>query len=98
MNIEKKPFINYTLDEDKKQSKSEVISLRLNQDEREIINQTKELFNIKNDSKAIKVLVKWAFNVIHGQSMADIIKYLFKKDRVKQNDFEQLGMAEESDL
>ena len=93
MTMIKKPFQNYTLEEDKvKDAKSEIISIRLNVEERAMINETKALFNIEADAKAIKLLMKWSYFVIHGKSIADIFKYLFKKERKKMVDSESFDM------
>lgn len=92
MGLIRKPFENYTLEEEKKDEKSEVISIRLNTEERAMIEETKALFNIQHDAKAIKLLMKWSYFVIHGKSIADIFKYLFKKERAKRIDSDSFDM------
>lgn len=83
MTIEKQPFRAYTLEEDRT---GEVISIRLNAEEREIINKIKETLNIKADSKALKIGAFVGLNVIHNTFTPKIAKYLFKKERVKLGD------------
>lgn len=92
MSIKKKPFVNYTLDEDKKTTNTKVISIRINLEEMKIIENTKEIFNLKEDSKAIKILMKWGYFVIQGKSIADIFKYLFRGNRSKKYDFEDFNI------
>lgn len=94
--IKKKPFVNYLTEEEREakklKEKSEIISLRINEEERQIINVTKDLFNIDHDAKAIKLLMKWSYFVIHGRSTADLFRYLFKKNRAKKHDFDNFDI------
>jgi hypothetical protein len=66
MSIEKKPFVNYTLDENKKYTDVEVISLKLNIDERAQINRLKKITNYGQDAKVIKLSLIIAEKVILG--------------------------------
>lgn len=53
--IEKKPFVNYTLDEDKVESEVEVVSLKVNKEERAAIERLKRLTNYGQDGKILKM-------------------------------------------
>lgn len=86
MAIEKKPFVNYTLDENKKPYK-DVITVRLNQDERAWLEELKEDLNLKSDSTALKTGALIGKNVLQGTFTRPILRYLFKKDRQKLEDF-----------
>ena len=86
MSIEKKPFVNYTLDEDKN-TKTETITIRLNRSERSMLEEIKEDFNIKSDGKALKLAAEIGKNVTQGLLGRGRLQYLFKKDRVKLSDF-----------
>lgn len=86
MSIEKKPFVNYTLEEDKKENK-EIFTVRINKEERAWLEELKEDLNIKSDSKALKIGALIGKNVIQAQFTRPILRYLFKKDRLKLEEF-----------
>ena len=71
-NILKKPFVNYTLEENKQETGSEVISLKLNKEERALIEDLKRLTNYSQDSKVIKIGLKVLKNVILGTFGAEL--------------------------
>lgn len=83
--IEKKPFVNYTLEEDKK--KEVVKSVWLNEKDQAELERLKEIFNVKSDSKALKIALKVSLNLIGALFGTTLAKYLFKKDRSKLEDF-----------
>lgn len=87
MPIKKKPFVSYTLEEDQKE-KSDIVAVRLNKEERAELEEVKEDLNIKSDSKALKISgLKIGRNVIQSTFTRPLLKYLFKKDRQKLEDF-----------
>ena len=87
MSIEKVPFRNYTLDEDKKKEASEKFSIRLNAQERLMLDKIKEYLNIAEDSTALKISAEIGLNVLHSTFGEPILKWLFKKDRIKLQDY-----------
>lgn len=84
--IEKKPFINYTLEEEKKKTK-DIFTVRVNLEERAMLEEIKEDLNIKSDSKALKISALIGKNVLQGTFSRPILRYLFKKERQKLEDF-----------
>jgi len=62
--IEKKPFVPYTLEEERDNSKSVVIPVRINAEERKMLNEIKLLLNINSDSKALKVSARAGLDVL----------------------------------
>ncbi len=86
MGIEKKPFVNYTLEEEKK-PKQDIVAVRLNKEERAELEEFKEDLNINSDSKALKLGLKIGKNVLQATFTRPLLAYLFKKDRVKLEDF-----------
>jgi hypothetical protein len=86
MPVSKVPFTSYTLDKDKKEIK-DVFSVRLNQEERAWLDELKEDLNIKSDSKALKIGALIGKNVIQSQFTRPVLRYLFKKDRLKLTDY-----------
>ena len=86
MTIKKKPFVSYTLEEDKKKFK-DVFTVRVNSQERAWLEDLKEDLNIKSDSKALKMGALIGKNVIQSTFTRPILRYLFKKERLKLEDF-----------
>lgn len=78
--IEKQPFRAYKLDEEKN-DKFETISLKLNEEERTILNQCKTIIEQKKDGTAIKQLMHIGAKVIQDEKMAVILATLFKNKR-----------------
>ena len=62
MTLEKEPFVNYNLDESKKQ---DIISLKLNPEERALLEKDKVALQQKRDGTAIKDMLAIARKVIH---------------------------------
>ena len=83
--LPKEPFRTYTLDEDKKSK--DIFTVRVNKEERELLEQIKEDLNIKSDGKALKIAALIGKNVLHNTFTRPILKYLFKKERQKLEDF-----------
>jgi len=75
--IEKKPFTRYDLE-----SKSDVITLRLNDEERELLEKAKAIIEQERDGTAIKQLMLIGLaNVIHDQKTKTLLAVLFKNKR-----------------
>jgi len=83
-NIEKVPFVNYSLDSDK----PDVFSVRLNKVERAWLEEIKTDLNIAQDGKALKICALCGKNVLQGTFGKDFLRYLFKKDRLRKDDFD----------
>lgn len=83
MGIEQVPFRKYKLGE-----KADTFTVRLNEEERKLLEELKEDLNINSDSKALKVSgLIIGRNVLHSTFGRSLLKYLFKKDRQKLEDF-----------
>lgn len=83
--LPKKPFVSYTLDEDKKDK--DIFTVRINKEERGWLEEVKEDLNVKSDSKALKIAAFVGRNVLHAIFSRQILRYLFKKERQKLEDF-----------
>ena len=83
MPLTKESFRSYSLKEERR---GEVISVRINAQERAILDQLKEDLNIKADSKALKIGALVGLNVLHSLFTRKILRYLFKKERSKLED------------
>lgn len=87
MVLKKKPFVSYTLEGEKK-DKPDIVAVRLNKEERAKLEELKEDLNIKSDSKALKVSgLIIGRNVLHSTFTRPLLRYLFKKDRQKLEDY-----------
>lgn len=84
MPLEKKPFTAY----DVNGKKADIFTVRLNKDERKDLEEIKEDLNIKSDSKALKIAgLTIGRNVLQRIFSRSLLRYLFKKDRLKLDDF-----------
>jgi hypothetical protein len=83
LTIEKEPFVNYTLGEKDKN----VFTVRVNDEEKKLIEELKEMLNIKSDSKALKMGAQIGLNVLHHTFGKEFLMYLFKKERSKLEDY-----------
>lgn len=79
MSIKKKPFVNYTLEEEKKNLKFKPIVIRSNPAMDRMIEEIKEDLNITETSKAIKKAFIIGHNVIHNDLGKDFFKGLLSK-------------------
>jgi len=75
--LEKKKFINYGA----AKPKAETISLKLNPEEREILNKCKMILEQPKDGTALKTLAWFGAKVIQEDKMKYIIGTLFKNKR-----------------
>lgn len=80
MNIEKKAFVNYTLDEDKEKN-SKPIPVRLNDEERALLDKCKNLLEQPKDSTALKSLAWIGAKVLHEEKTLYILTTIFENKR-----------------
>lgn len=64
--MEKKPFVNYTLDEEKEEKTSETLNIRINSEQREQLEELKFIYRYDQDAKIIKLALSVLQNVTHG--------------------------------
>ena len=81
--LEKIPFRKYNLEE----TKRDIFSVSLSKQERAWLEECKEDLNIKADSVALKEMAWIGRNVLQHTFSRETLKYLFKKDRVRLEDF-----------
>jgi hypothetical protein len=86
--IEKQPFVKYNVEDDKK--KVDVFSVKLNPEQRSLLEECKYLIEQPKDSTALKTLAWIGAKVILADPTAYIIKSLFKN---KKNN-ERLGIPD----
>lgn len=80
--LEQEPFTRYH-----EEKRADTFTVRVNEEERKMIEELKELMNVKQDSKALKVAAKVGLNVLLSSFGKDTLRYLFKKDREKLEDY-----------
>lgn len=83
MVLEKKPFVNYTLEEDKKEEDSKVFTLRLNKEEQDNLKGCMVLLQQEKVGTALKQLANLGMFVLHERSMAHILGVL--GDNIRKN-------------
>jgi hypothetical protein len=88
-NIEKKPFTPYLLEEERN-NKEEVLSLKLNQEERKVLNECKSILEQDKDSTALKQLMFIASKVLRDDKMAYILGVVYSNKRKNK----RLGIIE----
>ena len=84
MSLEKKPYVNYTLDEDREEQGSETINVRLNDSERERLDRLKWFLHENKDGTAIKYALEVAENVLHGILSEESLRKICSQTRRKQ--------------
>lgn len=68
--LEKKPFVNYTLDEDRREPDDVRVTIRLNKEEQELLESVRGLFQQPKDGTLIKHLMMIGYyDVIHNQKL-----------------------------
>lgn len=86
--IEKKPFVRYDDNQDKK--KEDIVMLRLNEKERAMLNDAKRILQQPKDATAWKQLSKLGYYALHDTLLGKAGQYLFKN---KQRN-ERVGIIE----
>jgi len=81
MAIEKEAFRSYTLDEDKEKGSVEVISLKINADERKLIDICKKVLEQPKDATTIKTLAWIGSKVVLDEKTGYILGTIFKNKR-----------------
>lgn len=89
--IEKERFVNYTLEEDKDKG-SKPIPVRLNEEERAILDKCKNILEQPKDSTALKSLAWIGAKVLHEEKIGYILETIFankrKNKRTGLNEFD----------
>jgi len=80
MGIEKEKFRAYTLEEERAK-KDDVFSVKLNEEERALLNQCKMAIRQPKDSTALKTLARIGAKVILSEPTSYVIETLFKNKR-----------------
>lgn len=88
MTLDKKPFTNYTLEEDKADpmESGKVFTVRLNAKEYAQLKEDMADMNLRNESTTLKLLADCGRNVLHGTFGRRNIRHLFNPSRVKQEE------------
>lgn len=80
MPIEHTPFVAKTLTEDRDQTQ-EVVSLKLNREERDLLNRCKLILHQEKDGTAIKQLMQLGSQVLHDPKTGLLINTIFENNR-----------------
>ena len=74
----------------KGEAKTDVFTVRMNFEERAMLEEIKEDLNINSDSKALKSAAVIGRNVLHGTFGKKLLRYLFINERQKLTDFRRV--------
>lgn len=88
MSIEKKPFKPYSLEEER--GKRDQFTVELNSQQRVWLNDAKKVMDVKSDSVAIKILAHYGKNAMVNMFGDKDLTYLFKKERQRLTDYENI--------
>ena len=80
--LKKQPFVNYRLEDEEKTS--DIVNVRMNDEDRATLNAFKELIGSNMDSTALKLALYYSLNVIQQEFSGSIGIKLFKKRVQKQ--------------
>lgn len=83
MSLKKKPFVNYTLEEDKPDplEVGRRFTVRLNAQEYKELKDFMRIFNLRNESTTLKLLAEVGKNVSVNTFGAQKLRWLFSPDR-----------------
>ena len=82
MAIKKEPFVNYTLQQDKKNEKRKIIPVSLNLEEQKMLAELMKIIEQDQPSKALRQLMHIAHAyLIHDQKVNTVLGVLFKNKR-----------------
>lgn len=89
MPLEKQPFVNYTLEEQKEMGKyGRPFTLRCNKKEWEDLKALMAMFDVKGPGTAMKIAAFSYLRVLQSHLHPRYLAYLFKKDRARLSDYE----------
>ena len=89
MNIEKKPFVAYSLDSEKGKY-GKPFTIRLNEWERSQLDKIKVMFDIKTDGTALKIAAFSYLKVLQSHLTPKYFSWLFKKERKRLSDYDDI--------
>jgi hypothetical protein len=92
------PFVPYRLEEDREKDKSKVFTVRLNLKEQEMAKELMTYFNVKSPATALKYAAMVGYRVLHTVFGEQLLTYLFKKDRGRLEDYEDLKKFKDKKL
>lgn len=90
MVIEHKPFYRTKTDEEREAENSRTFTIRINEKEEAKLKRLCRILDVKSESKAIKQGAWIGLNVLLRTFGEGFAKYLFKKERVRLSDYEDI--------
>lgn len=88
--IEKEPFVRYKLDEEKAKEKDMRFTVRLNSEEIKAVRFFMEALDVKSPGTALKAMALVGYNSMTSLLGKQLFKRLFKKERVRLSDYENI--------
>lgn len=88
--LENAPFVKMHLEEDKDYKPQDTFTVKLNKEERKVLDECKEIMEQEKDSTAIKQLAWIAAKVLHEEKISYILGTVFENKRKNK----RLGIVE----
>jgi len=82
--VPENPFTPMRLEEDRAKDTSRTLNIRLNADEEKMLTELKDIFDTDQDGAALKLAAEVGLNVLHNTFSPPVLKWLFKKNRVRR--------------
>ena len=95
---DQKPFEPQRLEEERAADKSWVITVRINEQEKAMIDKLREVLDVEGDSKALKKGAEIGLNVIQGVFGEKLAKYLCSGNREHKSDYETRGKVKNAEM
>ena len=70
--------------------KIDAFTIRLNEQERALVNEAKRLFDVKHDGKALKMLAVVGLNVLQQTLSPKILRYICAENRERLSQYKSL--------
>lgn len=83
------PFEPKRSEESRSEDKSWVISLRINEQEKAMLDKLRTLLDVESDTKALKMGAEIGLNVIQSVFGEKMLKYLSDAKRERKSDYER---------
>jgi len=90
MPLDKQPFVNYKLQEEKDKEKGKIFTIRLNEEELKNLRTAQRILQQEKESTTVKQLAMFGMYVLHDRSTAYILDVL--NNNIRKN--KRIGIQE----
>ena len=90
MDVSNSGFVPMRLEEERAGDKRKIFTVSCNEREQELLKRIQIALDIKSEGQALKESALIGLNVIHKTFGEKFLRYLFKKNRSRLSDFENI--------